>query len=565
MKTTIFVAICALFASQAHLSNRLSRFEPVSQSQSSANEQTAPSRIAPSDGRTAPLFDDLGNYRHAITTKSPLAQRYFDQGLTLAYGFNHAEAIRSFKEVARLDPDCAMAYWGVVLALGPNINAPMRDEDVPKAWQALEQAKRLAPKVSAKEQAYIQALAKRYAEQPVADRSALDLAYANAMREVMKRYPDDLDAATLFAEAMMDTMPWNYYTPYRQPKPETVEITTALESVMARNPNHPGANHFYIHAVEASPHPERALPSAYRLREIAPGAGHLVHMPSHIYLQVGRYHDASLANEQAVAADESYIAQCHAQGVYPAGYYPHNKHFLWHTATMEGRSEVSINVAREIAQMYAKHSLIEGERFKPILILTLARFGHWDEALRQPRPPANHLYETAMWRYARGLALIAKRQLDTAARELSALAEIAESKAGQAIQSPVFPPASLIQISRHALAGELARARSQREEMLRELNLAIQLEDKLPYMEPPYWHHPMRQSLGAALLETGKPAEAERVYREALKRHPANGWSLYGLLESLRAQGKTKEAARVAKRFGEAWKHADITLTASRF
>ncbi len=446
----------------------------------------------------------------------------------------------------------------MALALGPNINAPMRDEDVPKAWEALQQAKRLTPKVSAKEQAYIQALEKRYSEKPMADRSALDLAYANAMRVVMKRHPDDLDAATLFAEAMMDTMPWNYYTPYSKPKPETVEITTTLESVMARNPNHPGANHFYIHAVEASSHPERALPSAYRLRDIAPGAGHLVHMPSHVYLRVGRYHDASLANERAVAADESYIAQCHAQGVYPVGYYPHNKHFLWYTAGMEGRSAVSIDAARQITEMNAKHDLVEGLRFRPIFVLTLTRFGRWDEVLGQPQPPASRLYETAMWFYARGLAQLAKRQHDDAARELSGLEKIAKSKEAQSLDKPDFPATKVIVFGYQALAGELAAQRGQTEEMIRQFNTAIQLEDKLPYMEPPYWHHPVRQSFGAALLQAGRAAEAEAVYSEDLKRHPANGWSLYGLLESLRAQGKTEEAAVVAKRFREAWRSAGL-------
>jgi tetratricopeptide (TPR) repeat protein len=562
MKIAIFTAAIILFAPLAHFAYPPSQTEPAGQHRPTINVVLSSDHA---DTRAAPIFDDLGNYHHAITTGSPLAQRYFDQGLTLAYGFNHAEAIRSFKEAARLDPTCPMAYWGVAYALGPNINAPMRGEDVPKAWEAVEQAKRLAPKASEKEQAYIRAIEKRYSPQPLTDRSALDLAYANAMREVMKQYPDDLDAATLFAEALMDTMPWNYYSEDRRPKSATLEVTTALESVIARYPNHPGANHFYIHAVEASLHPERALPSAYRLRDIAPGAGHLVHMPSHIYLRVGRYHDASLANERAVAADESYIAQCHAQGVYPVGYYPHNQHFLWYTAAMEGRSAISIGAAREITEMNSKHELVEGHRFRPILILTLARFGHWDGVLSQPQPSADHLYETAMWRYGRGLALIAKRQLDDAASELAALNQIAESKEGQSIESPVFPPARLIQISRHSLAGELAGARDQNEEMSRQLNIAIQLEDKLPYMEPPYWHHPVRQSLGAALLKAGRFAEAESVYREDLKRHPANGWSLYGLLESLRSQGKTEEARTVAKRFREVWKHADITLTASRF
>jgi len=272
MKIAIFTATIILLAPLVPFAYSLDQSEPYGQHGATTN--VALDSLAQDGMRAAPLFNDLGSHHHAITTRSPLAQRYFDQGLTLAYGFNHAEAIRSFKEAARLDPNCAMAYWGVAYALGPNINAPMRGEDVPKAWEALNQARRLVPKSSEKEQAYIRALEKRYSPQPVADRSALDLAYANAMREVMKQYPDDLDAATLFAEALMDTMPWNYYSEDLRPKSATVEITTTLESVLARSPRHPGANHFYIHAVEASPYPERALPSAYRLRDIAPGAGH---------------------------------------------------------------------------------------------------------------------------------------------------------------------------------------------------------------------------------------------------------------------------------------------------
>jgi tetratricopeptide (TPR) repeat protein len=513
----------------------------------------------------APLFDDLGDYQHQITTNSPQAQRYFNQGLTLMYGFNHGEAIRSFKEGARLDPDCAMCYWGVAVALGPNINKPMDAADVPKAWDALQQAQRLAPKVSENERAYIKALGARYAPQPVKDRHSLDVAYADAMRQVMKSYPQDLDAATLFAEALMDTMPWDYYMEDRRPKAVTEELISSLEYVIAKDPQHPGANHFYIHAVEASPYPERALPSAKRLGAVAPGAGHLVHMPSHIYLRVGRYHDATLANEQAVKADEGYIAQCRAQGFYPAAYYPHNQHFLWYTFGMEGRSELAIETAREIDRMNDHQSLAEGKRFSPLLILTLARFGKWDEVLAQPKPPATELFATAMVHYARGMAQAGKLDLDASQRELNALEQITQSSQIKALDQPQLPGAKLIVLSKHVLAGELASRRSQNDEMNRQFTSAIQLEDKLPYMEPPYWHHPVRQIYGDVLLQAGKSAEAEAMYRQDLKRNPANGWSLYGLLASLREQGKTEEANAVEKRFREAWRLADVTLTASRF
>lgn len=516
--------------------------------------------------RTAPLFDDLGNHHHSISTKSPQAQKYFDQGLILMYGFNHGEAIRSFKEAARLDPNCAMCYWGVAIALGPNINKPMDAAAVPLAWEALQQAKRLAANATDKEKAYIVALESRYAQQPVADRRSLDVAYANAMRDVMKRYPDDLDAATLFAEALMDTMPWDYYTEDRRPKTVTTELIKALEFVISRNPQHPGANHYYIHAVEASPYPERALPSAERLGEIAPGAGHLVHMPSHIYLRVGHYHDATVANENAVKADRSYIAQCRAQGFYPAAYYPHNRHFLWYTAAMEGRSQLSIRAAREIDRMNEHQNLAEGKRFSPLLILTLARFGKWDEVLSQPKPPANQLFTTAMFHYARGMAHAAKLNVTAAQEELNALERaVAESKTKAPGPTAFpFPGEKLIVLSRHVLAGEVAGRRGQAAEMNQQFTIAIQLEDQLPYMEPPYWHHPVRQIYGAALLQAGRTAEAEQTYREDLKRHPENGWSLYGLLASLRRQGKTEEANAVEKRFHDAWRLADVTLTASR-
>lgn len=307
----------------------------------------------------APLFEDLGEHHHAISTPVPLAQRYFDQGLILAYAFNHAEAERSFREAARLDPDCAMCYWGAALVLGPNINAPMEQDDVSKAWKALQAAIERSNKASEKEKAYIQALAKRYSEKALDDRSPLDLDYADAMRELVQRYPDDLDAAALFAEALMDLHPWDYWTKEGQTQPWTPEILTVLESVLARHENHPGANHLYIHAVEASPDPERGLASADRLHDLVPGAGHLVHMPAHIYVRLGRYHDASLANQRAIAADDSYLEQVRAQGIYPLAYVPHNHHFLWATATMEGRNRLAIGSARETASRVDRENMGE--------------------------------------------------------------------------------------------------------------------------------------------------------------------------------------------------------------
>lgn len=524
-----------------------------------------PAGHQPAAGK-APLFDDLGDHRHPVTTASKEAQRYFDQGLTLCFAFNHPEAIRSFEEAAKLDPGCAMAYWGIAFAYGANINMPMTDEAVPKAYGALKKAVELAPKASPKEQAYIRALEKRYAETPPKDRAPLDKAFADAMRQVAKSYPDDLDAAVLFAEALMDTMPWSYWTEDGQPKPETVEVLAALERVLQAAPNHPGACHYYVHAVEASPHPEKGLAAAHRLRDLVPGAGHLVHMPSHIYLRVGQYHEASACNERAVAADEAYIAKHNVKTLYAGMYYSHNLHFLSYSTALEGRSADSIRAARKadgVVPDEAAMHMPEGQWVKAAPVLALARFGQWGEVLREPEPACDLAFTTAMWHHARGLALARAGKLDDAAREAAALEKLADGKEVAALETPHFPGASIVRLARAVLAAELAGARGERDTMLRGLEAAVGAQDKLPYMEPPYWYFPLRQRLGAALVEAGRFADAEKVYREDLRRNPENGWSLYGLLRCLRAQGK--DAADVDRRFREAWRYADVTLTASSF
>lgn len=513
--------------------------------------------------RGAPLFDNLGSYHRAVTTQSPQAQRYFDQGLTLVYAFNHAEAIRSFEEAARLDPACAMAWWGVALALGPNINRPMEPHDAPKAWEALTKARQLASGVSEVDRAYIEALSKRYAANPPADRAALDRAYADAMRGLVKKYPDDLDAATLFAESLMDLSPWDYWTKDARPKPETQEMLKSLQSVIQRNPNHPGANHYYIHAVEAV-EPDKALASADRLLHFAPGAGHLVHMPAHIYLRVGLYREATLSNELASKADESYIAQCNAQGFYPATYYPHNMHFLWYTNAMEGRSAASIAAAREIAKHAEHMKLSEADRLEPLLSVVLARFGHWDEILAQPIPPSDQLFGSAMSHYTRGLALAAQGKSDEAANELTAMQKILDANPAK-LDSPVLPATSILRVCAHDLAGHIALSEKAFDKAIAELTDAVKTEDELPYMEPPFSYMPMRHGLGAALLAADRVKDAEAVYREDLKRNPNNGWSLFGLSQALRAQGQTQAADEVQRQFEQTWIRADVKLTSSRF
>ncbi len=524
------------------------------------------------DKLPGPLFDGLGNHHHPVTAKSKPAQRYFDQGLTLLYAFNHKEAIRSFRSAARLDPDCAMAWWGVSYAYGPHVNKPMSREDNDEAWAALQQALALMPQVSPHEQAYLAALSKRYQAEFGEDRSALDKAFAAAMREVVKEYPDDLDAQTLFAEALMNTMPWDYWAKDRSPKPETEEAIAALRYVIARNPDHPGANHFYIHAVEAGPTPELGIPAADRLGGFAPDAGHLVHMPSHIYMRVGQYHDATLANEKAARADRAYLRQCAAQGFYPGAYYPHNLHFLWWALVFEGRSTEAMRAAGQAAQ-YANENYcgprkaIEAPRLRHLPWLTAARFGRWEEVLKVAQPSATNdfLLDRALWHFARGLAFAARQQADAAAREQAELASLAHSEEARKLDNPYFPATRVLAIADHLLAGKVAGARGDQTAMLEHLEKAVAVEDALPYMEPAYWPFPTRHALGAALLQTGNAARAEQVFREDLKIFPRNGWGLFGLEQSLRAQGRSQLADTVSRQLRETWKRADVKLDLAAF
>jgi len=517
---------------------------------------------------SVPLFDNLGTHHHKISTKVPLAQRYFDQGLRLVYAFNHEEAVRAFKEAARLDPNCAMAYWGVGLALGPNYNLPLDPERNRAAYAATQKAVKFAPKASAAERAYIAALAKRYSLAPDADRKALDQAYADAMREVAHAYPDDTDAATLFAESLMDLRPWALWTLDGQPQPGTLEIVATLEAVLKKDPMHPGANHYYIHAIEASPQPDRGLVAAERLHNLVPGAGHLVHMPSHIYMRTGRYADAADANTQAIKVDEAYIAAVKPAGVYPMMYYPHNIHFFWAAASMEGRSADAIRTARKMTNGVSPEMVKEMdaiEYFVPTALFALARFGKWEEILHEPAPPAGQPYATGIWHYARGLALANTGRLDEAASEQQAVAAAAAAMPPERIIGDNTPPAALLHLAAEALAGESAARRGQTDDAVKHLQEAVRAQDALPYTEPPPWYYPVRQSLGAVLLTAGRPADAEAVYRDDLQRNPENGWSLYGLWQALRARQAEAEAAAVEERFRKAWARADVALTASRF
>lgn len=531
-------------------------------------------QAAESKARTAPpgvpLYDNLGNLHYAISSKNSLAQKYFDQGMRLTYGFNHAEAIRAYAEGARLDQHCAICYWGVALDYGPNINLPMDADSGAKAYAALQQALTLLPYASAKEQDYIHALATRYVAKPEADRTALDRAYADAMGKLAAKYPDDLDAQTLYAESLMDLRPWDYWTHDGKPQPGTQITLTTLESVIQRNPDHPGACHYYIHAVESA-YPERAVPCADRLASLMPGAGHLVHMPAHIYIRVGRWADAIKANEHAVHTDEAYIVDQHpAAGMYPMGYYPHNIHFLEFAAGMAGNSAITLESARKLAGKVDPGMATQVGLLQTMMVTPLQaeiRFGHWQEILAEPAPPAALHYPTGIWHYARGVAYAMVGNLNKADAEL---AELQKMTADPMLTTLIVDTAgtaapTVLQIASRVLAGEIAGKRGATDAARSYFTQAVEIEDHLTYIEPPNWPLPVRQQFGAFLLASGLASEAEAVYRADLARFPENGWSLYGLAASLRAQGKAAEADAVQARFKRAWTLSDVALTASVF
>jgi tetratricopeptide (TPR) repeat protein len=516
------------------------------------------------NGEIAPRLQNLGSHTFPVSTTNKDAQLFVNQGLNLAYAFNHAEARRAFREAARLDPTLAIAYWGQALVLGPNINALMETSEEPHALELARKAVSLKETATPREQALIDALSKRYSGDPQ-HRQVNDKAYSEAMREVHGRFPDDLDVAMLYVESVMDLRPWGYWMRDGQPYEGTAEIVALTEDVMKRNPKHPGALHMYIHLMEAH-HADRAEAAADALQPLMPAAGHMVHMPGHIYQRVGRYTDAMRSNELAIAADEDYITQCRAQGLYPMGYYPHNIHFLWFAATYDGQGAKAIEAARKVAAKIPDEALkavpvLAGFRVVPYLALT--RFGKFDEMLKEPEPVANP-YIRGTWHYARGLSFVAKNQLASAEQELTKLNAILKDKA---LDGPLFSPnlmRNILSIGPEVLNGEIAAARGQYDKAVAHMERAVRLEDALVYTEPSEWHYPPRHALGAILLEAGRAAEAETVYWEDLRRNRDNGWALYGLAQALKAQKKTDQAAVIEARFNKAWQRADVTLTASR-
>lgn len=509
-----------------------------------------------------PLFEGLGTLAMPVTTASPRAQAYFDQGLRWAFAFNHAEAARSFREAQDIDPACAMCAWGEALVLGPNINKPMDEADLPAALAALRRAQALAPDASAKERALIAALARRYTEEGPDDQS-----YAKAMRAVADRFPEDPNVQTLAAEAMMDTQPWDYWEADRKtPKGYTDAIVATLEKVLATDPGHPGAIHLYIHAVEASDNPERALPYARRLAQLMPAAGHIVHMPSHIYYRLGMWRESLDQNKQAVAADQRYFDQVGAPaGIYRDGYAPHNLHFVLVSAQMAGDAPAALDAAQRLAATVTEEGARRVPWSQPIKAapyFTHAQFSDPDTILALPDPGDGLPYVTAMWHYARGTAHAAKGQADAARAEEAAIRRLKGEAAITELDGQGVPASQVLDVAAQVVSGLAARADGNLDMAVAELRRAAGTEDRLSYTEPPWWYAPVRQTLGATLLMAGDPQAAEQAFRQSLEAVPNNGWALYGLMQAQVAQGKDAEARETAQAFRQAWAGARMPQVA---
>ncbi len=524
--------------------------------------QTAPE---PAQG-SARLWPGMGEVNHPISTKNAEAQKYFNQGLAFVYGFNHEEAVRSFQRAAELDPKMAMAYWGVALAVGPNYNLPIDEEREKQAYAAIQKAIHLSAAGPAIERDYIQALARRYTNQSGADYKKLDADYNAAMRELSRGYPDDLDAATLYAESGMNLRPWKLWEPDGTPAPGTLEIVRTLESVLKRDPNHLGANHYYIHALEASRHPEWAQASAQRLANLAPSAGHLVHMPAHIHIRTGDHAAAEHTNQLAASADEQYLKASGAQGTYPMMYYTHNLHFIATSNAMMGNYNGAVEGARRI-EAYVKPHLQHMpmlDNFNSMPTLVLVRFRKWDDILRLPKPDSALPLSTGIWHYARGLAFAARGEIAEASAELQALRALELQIAKVPTGAPGPGNAEQIpRIAAHLIEARIATAQRNNAAAVDHLREAVALEDQMDYTEPPDWFYPTRETLGGVLLMNGNAVGAEKVFRDDLERNPRNGRSLFGLMESLKAQGKNESAAFIQQQFENAWKHADTKLNVS--
>jgi tetratricopeptide (TPR) repeat protein len=510
------------------------------------------------------LHPGLGNYHHPITTQNPEAQTYFNQGLTLLYGFNHDEAARYFRRAAALDPEAAMPYWGLALAIGPNYNDTAVDEDRAHAtYDAVQKAVARALPASPREQDYIRALVQRYPSSHArSDWQQFHLDYSNAMRAVVQKYPDDLDAATMFAESLMLLRPWQLWSLDGQPAPGTLELIAVLESVLKRNPDHPGANHFYIHAVEASPHLERAIPSARRLMTLVPGAGHLVHMPGHIFLQTGDYDLAAQTNVHAAAADKAFVQRTGATGMYPLMYWTHNIHFIAYARAQQGRYDEAKQAAQEMVQNVGdaagQMQMLEGFLLYPLMVDL--RFHRWDALLQAPAPRAEQQLHRAFWQYARAMALAGQGKLPEAAAEQQQFESLRQAIPAASRFLINNTASDLLALAAATLDAQIVWACGEQEKAIHAWRRAVELEATLQYDEPPAWFYPVRQSLAVALLRNGQAQAAEAIFREAMDRHPRDGRLLFGLWQSLRAQQREHEALLVAQQFNAAWKDATVPL-----
>jgi tetratricopeptide (TPR) repeat protein len=544
----IAAAVSAVFA-----------FCQSAQAQSAASQSAAPAPASPK------LYDGFQGYARKVSTTSPEAQRWFDQGIQLLYGFNHDEAIRSFEQAAAIDPQCAMAWWGSAYARGLHINNPvMGEEQSRRAYEAAQKALAAIEGASPVEQSLIRAVATRYAWPAPEDRQPLDEAYAAAMEQAWHAFPDDPDVGALFAESLMNLQPWDLWTAEGAPKGRALEVAAVLEKVLAKTPNHPGANHFYIHAIEASPWPERGLDAAGRLATLVPGSGHLVHMPSHIQIRTGRYAQAVTSNEKAIAADQAYLAKAPPPEFY-AVYFLHNAHFLAYAAMMEGRYATALEAARMIEKSVPPAFLQEfapvADGFMPTALHVLLRFGKWEEILKEPEPQAFQLVTRAERHFARAVAYANLGKTAEARAELAALGAVAvEIEAAEAewkVGNNLAP--AVMAVAQKMAEGEILFREGKKDEAFASLREAVRLEETLAYDEPPGWMQPVRHALGALLMAEGRAAEAEDVYRADLERHPSNAWSLLGLKQALEGQQKMADAQALSLAVDAAWARADVT------
>jgi len=515
----------------------------------------------------SPLFNNLGNLNFTISTKNDRVQAFFNQGLKLSYAFNHAEAHRSFMEASRLAPDEAMTYWGQAFALGPNINDAQPDNERKRKYnEAMDKAKKFASLATPKEQALIEALDARYSNDLTKDVVKLNMSYMQAMAKVVKKYPMDANIQILYAASVMNTVPWNYWDKEGNPSLNIKEAKAALEKAMKLKPENPGGHHYYIHMVEL-PYPDLGVESADKLASLMPGAGHIVHMPSHIYIRVGRYKDAVKVNQAAILADEDYISQCFSQGLYPLGYYPHNIHFLWSSASLLGDSKLAIDAAKKTAEKVPAGEFIEMpflQDFAATPLLAYTRFGKWNEILSIPAPNSGIKHLNLIRHYARGIAFIRKGNIKEAQEELDALLALKnDPELANLIAAPNNPSTAIASVAYEVVAGELAALKGDLPSAIKHLKKAVINEDNLVYTEPSAWHIPTRQNLGAVLVKAENYLAAEKIYKEDLSELRQNGWSLIGLYNAYMAQGKTTEARKIKREFDKAWKDADIEISNS--